>query len=114
MNPLLLEGLADAVGFVGGALLGYWLGSEFVINSTYRYVSYSDRMPFEERSRLMEHVMHVDQHVLVGVFHLGHVLENPGRIRVPVLQDLPIGLVDAAVVLFGGYGERQNLLFGKR
>lgn len=45
------------------AVLGYWLGSEFVINSTYRYVSYSDRMPFDERSRLMEHVMHVDQHV---------------------------------------------------
>lgn len=45
------------------AVLGYWLGSEFVINSTYRYVSYSDQMPFDERSRLMEHVMHVDQHV---------------------------------------------------
>lgn len=45
------------------AVLGYWLGSEFVINSTYRYVSYSDRMPFAERSRLMEQVMHVDQHV---------------------------------------------------
>ena len=29
MNPLLLEGLADAVGFVGGALLGYWLGLAF-------------------------------------------------------------------------------------
>ena len=26
MNPLLLEGLADAIGFIGGALLGYWLG----------------------------------------------------------------------------------------
>ncbi len=45
------------------AVLGYWLGSEFVINSTYRYVSYGDGMPFDERSRLMEHVMHVDQHV---------------------------------------------------
>lgn len=45
------------------AVLGYWLGSEFVINSTYRYVSYGDKMPFDERSRLMEHVMHVDQHV---------------------------------------------------
>jgi len=45
------------------AVLGYWLGSEFVINSTYRYVSYSDAMPFAERTRLMEHVMHVDQHV---------------------------------------------------
>jgi hypothetical protein len=25
-NTLLLEGLSDAVGFVGGALLGFWLG----------------------------------------------------------------------------------------
>jgi hypothetical protein len=45
------------------AVLGYWLGAEFVINGTYRYVSYSSSMPFDERSRLMEHVMHVDQHV---------------------------------------------------
>jgi len=45
------------------AVLGYWLGSELVINSTYRYVSYSAGMPFEERNRLMDHVMDVDQHV---------------------------------------------------
>jgi hypothetical protein len=25
-NKLLLEGLGDAIGFVGGALLGFWLG----------------------------------------------------------------------------------------
>jgi hypothetical protein len=25
-NRLLMEGLSDAVGFVGGALAGYWLG----------------------------------------------------------------------------------------
>lgn len=25
-NKLLLEGISDAIGFVGGALLGYWLG----------------------------------------------------------------------------------------
>lgn len=25
-NKLLLEGLSDAVGFVGGALAGYWIG----------------------------------------------------------------------------------------
>lgn len=24
-NPLLTEGLSDAIGFVGGALAGYWL-----------------------------------------------------------------------------------------
>jgi hypothetical protein len=26
MHPLLVEGLSDAVGFVGGALLAFWLG----------------------------------------------------------------------------------------
>jgi hypothetical protein len=45
------------------AVLGYWLGSELVINSTYRYVSWSASMPFAERNRLMDHVMDVDQHV---------------------------------------------------
>ena len=25
-NKLLLEGLSDAIGFLGGALLGYWAG----------------------------------------------------------------------------------------
>jgi len=45
------------------AVLGYWLGAELVINSTYRYASYGSHISFTERSRLMEHVMHVDQHV---------------------------------------------------
>lgn len=26
MNKLLLEGLSDAIGFIGGALAGYWVG----------------------------------------------------------------------------------------
>lgn len=29
MNPLLLEGLSDAIGFLGGVLLAYWLGLAF-------------------------------------------------------------------------------------
>lgn len=32
MNSLLIEGLADAIGFVGGALAGYWLGLAFGLN----------------------------------------------------------------------------------
>lgn len=44
-------------------VLGYWLGSELVINSTFRYVSHAGAMPFGERQRLLDHVMHVDQHV---------------------------------------------------
>lgn len=45
------------------AVLGYWLGSELVINATYRFVCFDDRMDFAARDRLMDHVMHVDQHV---------------------------------------------------
>jgi hypothetical protein len=26
MNKLLIEGLSDAIGFLGGALLGFWIG----------------------------------------------------------------------------------------
>ena len=44
-------------------VFGYWLGSEVVINSTYRLVCFADDMPFDQRERLMDHVMHVDQHV---------------------------------------------------
>jgi hypothetical protein len=32
MNRLLLDGLADAIGFVCGALAGYWLGLAFGLN----------------------------------------------------------------------------------
>jgi hypothetical protein len=59
------------------AVLGYWLGAELVINSSFRYVCWSARMPVEERRRLMEHVMDVDQHVryaLVLQLGLGFVL----------------------------------------
>jgi hypothetical protein len=44
-------------------LVGYWLGSDLVINSTFRYVSRAAALPFEERDRLLDHVMDVDQHV---------------------------------------------------
>lgn len=36
------------------AVLGYWLGADLVINSTYRYVCWSAGMPFDERNRLMD------------------------------------------------------------
>jgi hypothetical protein len=29
MNQLLIEGLSDAIGFIGGALLGYWVATMF-------------------------------------------------------------------------------------
>ena len=45
------------------AVVGYWLGSELVINSTYRFVIKAAGLPFAERDRLMDHVMDADQHV---------------------------------------------------
>lgn len=32
MHPLLLEGLTDAIGFVAGVLLAWWIGSLFGFN----------------------------------------------------------------------------------
>jgi hypothetical protein len=57
--------------------MGYWLGSELVINSTYRHVSWASSLSLPDRNRLMDHVMHVDQHVryaLVLQFALGFKL----------------------------------------
>jgi len=44
-------------------VVGYWLGSDLIINSTFRYVSRASSMPFADRDRLLEHVLDVDQHV---------------------------------------------------
>lgn len=59
------------------AVLGYWLGAEFVINSGYRYVCRASNMRLEERARLMDHVLDADQHVryaLVLQATLGSIL----------------------------------------
>lgn len=53
----------DALAVAHIVVLGYWLGSELVINSTFRYVSHARALPFAERDRLLDHVMDVDQHV---------------------------------------------------
>ncbi len=45
------------------AVLGYWLGSELVINANFRFVSWARNMPFSERDGLLDHVLDVDQHV---------------------------------------------------
>jgi len=31
-HPLLTEGISDAIGFLGGALLGYWIGKFLGLN----------------------------------------------------------------------------------
>lgn len=75
------------------AVLGYWLGAELVINSTYRYVCYADEMPVAERSRLMSHVMRVDQHVRYALI-------------------LQVSLGTALAALLGYFPGGQSLLIG--
>ena len=58
-------------------VLGYWLGSELVINNSFRYVTWSTKMPIAERGRMLDHVMDIDQHVryaLVLQLGLGVIL----------------------------------------
>lgn len=45
------------------AVLGYWLGSELVINSLYRFICSRSDLPFVARDAQMDHLMDVDQHV---------------------------------------------------
>jgi hypothetical protein len=45
------------------AVLGYWLGSELVINSEYRFICFRDDLPFSARDAMTDHLMDVDQHV---------------------------------------------------
>ena len=73
-------------------VVGYWLGSDLVINSTFRYVSRAASMPFEERDRLLDHVMDVDQHVRYAmILQLGL-----GTALAALLGYLPGGMTLAA------------------
>jgi hypothetical protein len=55
----------------------------------------------------------LDQALAVVVFLLRHAVEQLGAVREVAPQALGVAAVDAGVVLFGGDGERQHLLFGK-
>jgi hypothetical protein len=72
-------------------VIGYWLGAELVINSTYRYVAFSAAMPFAERDRLMDHVMDVDQHVRYALVLQAGI----GSLLLALLGYLPGGAMTA-------------------
>jgi hypothetical protein len=56
MNPALLMVLHIAV-------LGYWLGSDLVINSEFRFIVHRSGLPLAARDAMTDHLMKVDQHV---------------------------------------------------
>lgn len=86
-------------------VVGYWLGSDLVINSTFRYVSRTPTLPFAERDQLLDHVLDVDQHVryaLVLQLWLGTTLGAlygylPGGVRLAWIATL-LGLAWLALV----------------
>jgi hypothetical protein len=79
-------------------VLGYWLGSELVINSNYRHVTLATEMAHQDRFRLMAHVLDVDQHVRYAL-----VLQaSLGTALAASLGMVPGG--DAAVVAALGVG----------
>jgi len=43
-------------------VMGYWIGSDLVINALTHYVARADGLPPAERKRLWDFLMHVDQH----------------------------------------------------
>lgn len=100
-------------------VLGYWLGSEFVINHNYRYVSRAAGMSFSERAEMMGHVMDVDQHVryaLILQFALGFALTFlygylPGREAAATAVGI-FGLLWLALVELTH--RRRKTTFGKR
>ena len=59
-------------------------------------------------------LVQLDQRGAMAVLLVGHVVEHLGRLRKRIAQAVGIGAVDAAVVLFGGDGERQDLLLRQR
>lgn len=44
-------------------VLGYWLGSDLVINSEYRFIVHRHDLPVAARQEMTDHLMKVDQHV---------------------------------------------------
>ena len=43
-------------------VMGYWIGSDLVVNALTHYVTRTSTLPGDERRRLWEFLMHVDQH----------------------------------------------------
>jgi hypothetical protein len=87
------------------AVLGYWLGSELVINSEYRFICYHADIDFAARDAMTHHLMDVDQHVryaLILQLVLGTMLSaSLGYVGAPLFWAAPllgaawIGLVEA-------------------
>jgi hypothetical protein len=52
----------DALLWLHVLVMGYWIGSDLVLNALTHYVTASSSLPGAERKRLWDFLMHVDQH----------------------------------------------------
>jgi len=57
--------------------------------------------------------MLLDQTGAMVVLLIRHALEDLGGLREFIVQTIGIGAIDARIVLLGGYGQRQHLLFAQ-
>jgi hypothetical protein len=85
------------------AVLGYWLGSELVINSEYRFIVRRADLPVSARDAMTDHLMQADQHVryalvlqaMLGTMLLAQLDLAPGWTG---MLALPAGLAWLALV----------------
>jgi len=52
----------DALLWLHVLVMGYWIGSDLVVNALTHYVTAASSLPGAERKRLWDFLMHVDQH----------------------------------------------------
>ena len=52
----------DALLWLHVLVMGYWIGSDLVVNALTHYVTAASSLPGPERKRLWDFLMHVDQH----------------------------------------------------
>jgi hypothetical protein len=75
-------------------VMGYWLGSELVINALTHYITRATSLPGGERIRLWDFLLHVDQHVRNAM-----ILSVPLGFSLAALLGLvPIGSIGLALI----------------
>jgi hypothetical protein len=97
-------------------VLGYWLGSELVINSTYRFICFRDDLPFASRDAMTDHLMNVDQHVryaLILQLTLGVMLmSQTGLAPTPLFWIAPLVAFGWLVLVEATHRLRKTALGG--
>ncbi|MFM7433858.1 MAG: hypothetical protein ACKO3O_10200, partial [Gammaproteobacteria bacterium] len=66
-------------------VMGYWLGSELVINALTHYIARTTSLPADERMRLWDFLLDVDQHVRNAM-----IMSVPLGFSLAVFDNIPL------------------------